>query len=298
MKVLITGGTGMVGSAIIAPLLRRGDEVYNLTTFRHHSIPGVHSIYWNPDESCVEGNVPLVDAVIHLAGFNIACKWTPENKEKIVSSRLGSTQLLMDILGKMEVKPRVLVSTSAAGYYASSGQLLTEDTPPGSGFLSDLCVHWENATSVANDLQIRRVILRVGIVLAKDNGALKKMSPLFRVGLGSDFGNGKQYMSWIHLEDLAGMYIYAIDQPHVRGIFNACAPVPVTNHEFSRALAKALHRPAFLPGIPAFMLKRFAGEMSSMLLDSQRMHSERIRQTGFTFRFNDLPSALSDLFKK
>lgn len=295
MNVLITGGTGLVGSAIIKQLVARGDNVINLSTSKKSSEKGIKHVYWNPANGEVAEHIPHADAVINLAGYSVANKWTKDNKEKIIRSRMDSTFLLMEIIRKMDKKPNVLVSTSASGYYAPSLLEQNETAPAGSGFLSELCIDWENATNIANDLGIRRVILRVGVVLAKGEGALGKMLPFFKIGAGSAIGNGKQYMSWIHLNDLANMYIHALDKENMRGVYNACTPQPVTNKEYSKTLANTIHRPFFFPNIPVFFLKFLFGEMSSMLLNSQRLSAQKIISSGFIFQFPDIKNALKDL---
>lgn len=295
MKILITGGTGLVGSAIIQKLIARGDEVINLSTSKTSSSNGIRHIKWNPKKGEISESIPQVDAVINLAGYSVANKWTKENKAKIVDSRLDSTSLLMRIISEMQNKPEVIVTTSASGYYAPSYLVQDENSPAGTGFLSELCVDWENATLKAEELGIRRVILRVGVVLAKGEGALGKMLPFFKLGAGSATGSGKQYMSWIHLDDLANMYVHAIDHKDVSGSYNACSPSPVTNYEYSKTLAKTIHRPFFFPNVPKFALDLLFGEMSSMLLNSQRLSAQKIIQTGFTFRFSAIKTALKDL---
>lgn len=295
MKILITGGTGLVGSAIIQKLIARGDEIINLSTSKSSISNGVQHIMWNPKKGEIKESIPQVDAVINLAGYSVANKWTTENKAKIIDSRMQSTELLMRIIRELPQKPKVIVTTSASGYYAPSYLVQDENAPAGTGFLSELCVDWENATLKAEELGIRRVILRVGVVLAKGEGALGKMLPFFKLGVGSATGSGKQYMSWIHLQDLADMYIHAIDNEQVSGSYNACSPNPVTNYEYSKTLAKTIHRPFFFPNVPKFALDLLFGEMSSMLLNSQRLSAQKIIQTGFHFKFTEIKSALKDL---
>lgn len=295
MKVLITGGTGLVGSSIIKKLIARGDEVINLTTrkSKEGQTGKIQNIYWNPDDTSIALPViDQVDAVINLAGYNVANRWTEKTKALIVSSRMNTTRQLMKLISNMSQKPRVMVSTSASGYYTSSDSMQDETAKPGSGFLADLCVDWEREALKAKDHSIRTVIIRVGVVLAANDGAVAKMLPFFKLGLGSATGSGKQWMSWIQLEDLSNMYIHALDFP-MEGVYNGNAPQNVTNDEYSKVLAQTLKRPYFLPNIPAFFLKLLFGEMSSMLLNSQRISAQRIQDAGFKFQYPTIREALA-----
>lgn len=299
MKVLISGGTGLVGTAIIKKLIERGDDVINLTTRKEikASSENLSHVYWNPSQGVFDGNIiESVDAVINLAGFNVANRWTPQNKQLIVDSRMQSTSLLVDACIRAARKPKVFVSTGASGFYASSFETQDENASAGKGFLSDLSLQWEKAIAPLNATSMRTVILRVGVVMDKKDGAVAKMVPFFKLGLGSATGTGKQFMSWIHLEDLANMYLYALDHASVHGTYNAVAPAPVTNAQYSKALAKAMGVPFFLPNVPSFVLKMIFGEMSTMLLNSQNISSQKIQQAGFVFRYPTIDAALQQLF--
>ncbi len=301
MKVLISGGTGLVGSEIIRKLLERGDEVYNLTTRKNYpsTQKGLTHIYWNPEQGMFNSSIlENVDAIINLAGFNVANRWTEQNKKKIVDSRMHSTKLLVDGCLKATHAPKIFISTGASGYYSSSFHLQDETASAGQGFLADLSEQWERVLQPLKSMPIRSVILRVGVVMDKKDGAVAKMVPFFNLGLGSATGSGKQWMSWIHLHDLANMYLFALDQPNIQGVYNAVAPAPVTNAAYSKALAHALNRPFFLPAIPEFALKLLFGEMSSMLLNSQNISSKKIQEAGFKFQYQTIDSALQQLFEK
>lgn len=306
MKIVISGGTGLVGKKIISLLHQRGDEVIILTTRKDSLVKEGTPVYWNPEQWLTHTNwneeaqralkaMEGANAVIHLAGFNVANRWTEENKRKMVQSRLDSTSCLVKMIQALHAMPEVFVSASAVGIYSSSDTLQSETAPSGEHFLGKLSSDWEHA-SFPLDASTRRVVLRIGVVLDAQDGAVAKMLPFFRLGLGSATGSGKQWMSWIHLEDLARMFIFAIDQAQVRGVYNAVSPEPCTNAAFSKALAKALHRPFFLPPVPAFLLKIVFGEMASMLLVSQRISSKKIQDVGFEFRYPHVQTALASLF--
>jgi uncharacterized protein len=306
MKVIITGGTGLVGRKIIELLHGRGDAVVNLSTRKTSTSAHAHSVFWDPEkwntssEWNEEARMALEamkdsHAVIHLAGFNVANRWTEANKRKMVQSRLESTQCLIRMLRALPSMPEVFVSAGAIGIYSPSDQWQSEDAPVGNHFLGQLSSDWESA-SLSLESTLRRVVLRIGVVLDARDGAVAKMLPFFKLGLGSPTGSGKQWMSWIHLNDLARMFVYAVDQSNIRGTYNAVAPDPVTNTAFSKALAKALKKPFFLPAVPAFVLKMLFGEMASMLLVSQRISSQKIQGTGFSFEYSRIEPAFNSLF--
>jgi uncharacterized protein (TIGR01777 family) len=297
MKILISGGSGLVGSYLIKLLLDKGHEVVNLSTRNmQSSTPRLTHLQWNPEKNFIPSNAfDGVDGVVNLAGFSVANRWTKANKELMTSSRLNSTHLLVETIMRLEQKPTVFVSASAVGIYKSSLEMQTEESASANGFLADLTAQWEEA-STKLESELRRCVLRIGVVLDKHDGAVAKMVPFFKLGLGSATGSGRQYMSWIHLHDLASMFVYALEHSQVRGIYNATAPVPVNNHEFSKCLAEAIHKPFFLPAVPGFALKMLFGEMATMLLNSQRISSKKIEDAGFEFRYRELKPALTQLF--
>jgi uncharacterized protein (TIGR01777 family) len=297
MKILISGGSGLVGSYLIKLLLDKGHEVINLSTRNIESTtPRLTHIQWNPEKHFIPENAfQGIDGVVNLAGFNVANRWTEANKALMTSSRMNSTHLLVEKIMRLEHKPKVFVSASAVGIYKSSLEMQSEVAEPAHGFLADLTSQWEEASATLES-ELRRCVLRIGVVLDKHDGAVAKMIPFFKMGLGSATGSGLQYMSWIHLHDLASMFVYALENNHVKGIYNATAPVPATNHAFSKCLAETMHKPFFLPAVPGFALKLLFGEMATMLLNSQRISSKKIEDAGFVFRYRELKPALSQLF--
>lgn len=258
---------------------------------------GVRLSAWDP----AKGEPPAdslreADAVIHLAGEPVAQRWSAEVKRRIRDSRVTGTRNLVEALKKLRQRPATLICSSAIGYYGSRGEeVLTESSGPGSGFLPEVCVAWEDEARAAETLGMRVVTVRTGIVLDTRGGALPRMLPPFKMGMGGRLGSGKQWMSWIHLQDLAALYHLALTQP-VRGALNGVAPYPVNNADFTRALAAAVHRPAFLP-MPGFALHVLFGEMADVLLASQRVAPKAAEAAGFRFRFPQLEPALADLLK-
>ena len=257
-----------------------------------------HERIWNPaagelDPAQLDG----IDAVVHLAGEPIAPgRWTARRKREILESRTGSTRLLSEVLARLTTPPSVLISASAIGYYGNRGDVrLDEESGPGSGFLAEVCVAWEQAVEPARRAGIRVAIPRIGVVLARHGGALAPLLLPFRLGLGGRLGHGRQYMSWIHIDDLVAAFQHALDQPDLEGPFNAVAPNPVPNTEFTKTLARVLHRPAFLP-IPVPILRLALGELAEpLLLDSTRLTPSRLESTDFRFTHPKLEEALSSL---
>ncbi len=294
MRVLITGAGGLIGAALTSRLESDGVPVAHLT--RQRVLASDPSrIYWHPpsgtlDPAALEG----FRTVVHLAGDNIASgKWTPDKKKRIYSSRVTGTTLLCRILANLEQKPKTLICASAIGYYGDGGdEQLTEDSGPGQGFLAEVCTAWEQAAASAVEAGIRVVHLRFGMVLSGRGGALPRMLPVFRLGLGGPLGMGRNWMSWIALEDAVGVMLYAMDARRMKGAVNVVAPNPVQNRDFARALGAALHRPAILPA-PAFAIKLLLGEMGrELLLSSSRVTPQRLEQKGFTWRYPDIDEAL------
>ncbi len=257
-----------------------------------------HERVWNPaagelDPAQLDG----IDAVVHLAGEPIAPgRWTARRKREILESRTGSTRLLSEVLARLTTPPSVLISASAIGYYGNRGDArLDEESGPGSGFLAEVCLAWEQAVEPARRAGIRVAIPRIGVVLARHGGALAPLLLPFRLGLGGRLGHGRQYMSWIHIDDLVAAFQHALDQPDLEGPFNAVAPNPVPNTEFTKTLARVLHRPAFLP-IPVPILRLALGELAEpLLLDSTRLTPSRLESTDFRFTHPKLEEALSSL---
>jgi uncharacterized protein (TIGR01777 family) len=298
MRVAITGSTGLVGSGVVDYLSAGGHEVVRLA--RRLAAPGGNAVLrWDPvtreiDAAGLEG----VDAVIHLAGENVGSgRWTASRKAAIRDSRVNGTRFLCDSLARLARPPKTLVCASAIGIYGDRGeQQLTEASPAGKGFLAEVCREWEAASAPAARKGIRVVALRIGMVLSSKGGALSRMLPLFRSGFGGVLGSGRQYVSWIALDEIPLILLHALHCGDLRGPVNAVAPRPVTNREFTEALGKALSRPTPLP-VPVFALRlAVGGEMAgALLLASARVVPRRLEETGYPFRFPDLPAALRHL---
>ncbi len=295
MHCLLTGGTGFIGSALCRRLAASGAAITVLSRepARAASIlpRGVRCI-----RSLAElGSQDAFDAVINLAGEPIAAgRWSDARKRLLRESRIGLTQELVAWMARAERRPAVLLSASAIGFYGDQGDApLTEDSPAHSEYQHELCADWEEAALRAQLLGVRTVVLRIGLVIGRDGGFLQRMLPPFRMGLGGPVGHGRQWMSWVHREDVLGMIEWLLERTDLQGVFNATAPSPVTSSDFARALGAVLHRPAVLP-LPAPVLKLAFGEMSTLLLTGQRVLPARAEREGYRFRFADIRSALSE----
>jgi uncharacterized protein (TIGR01777 family) len=289
MRCIVSGGTGFIGRRVVARLRERGHEV------AVWSRRGEAPFEWDP--LCggpSADSLAGVDAVVHLAGEPVAQRWNAEIKGRIRDSRVLGTRGLVDAIGLLTRRPSVLVSASAIGIYGDRGdEVLAEGSAPGKGFLVDVCRQWEAEADRAATLGLRVAKLRIGFVLGKDGGALGQMAPIFRAGLGGPLGSGKQWMPWIHADDVAELFAHAVEAP-VSGVWNATAPHPVTNAEFTRELGKALHRPAMFP-VPPFALKLAFGELAQHMLDSARVIPEAATKVGFAFRYETVDKALAGL---
>ncbi len=296
MRVLVSGASGFIGSAVRQALMAGGHDVYILSRKETRE---PKTFKWDiASKTSSLADIESLDAVIHLSGESIGDKrWSPSQKKRIVDSRLDSTRFLIDLLDESGLRPNVFMSASAIGVYGDRGsEVLDESSDPGNGFLASLVLDWEHEASKAREVADRVVYLRTGVVLAAHGGALAKQLPLFRAGLGAVLGNGNQYLSWIHIEDEIRAILAALTNAQISGPVNLVSPNPVTNLVFSRALAKALHRPLLFKA-PAFILelafgKEFADEM---LLVSQRVTPAALVKEGFEFKFPQLESALLDL---
>jgi uncharacterized protein (TIGR01777 family) len=302
MKILVTGSSGLVGTALVSALARGGHTVCRLV--RPHSAGGEGAkegfvVAWNPATGELGGAGVGADAVVNLAGASIADgRWTAQRKALLRSSRIDTTRELVGALTKMNARPSVLVSASAIGYYGDRGdETLTEDSKRGGNFLAGLAQEWEAEALKAEALGIRVVLGRFGIVLAREGGALPKMMLPFKIGLGGKLGSGRQWMSWVTLEDVVGILRFAIENPPVRGAINIVSPQPLQNLEFTKVLAEAMRRPALFPA-PTFALRLALGEMAdALLLSSQRVLPRAIEKLGYRFLHADLPTALKSLVK-
>jgi len=293
MNCLLTGATGFIGRHLVDHLLANGHSVNYLGRQRSTSLDTRAAFhYWDRQDEPRLESVPRLDAVFHLAGEPVAQRWTAEVKKRIMESRIDGTRKLVSAIGKLKYKPSVLVSTSAVGCYGDRGdQVLTEASTAGDGFLADVCKGWEREATRATEFGLRVALLRVATVLGKDGGALKTMLVPFKVGIGGRFGDGKQWMPWIHLDDLVSLYVFAAENGSAEGPLNAAAPETVTNEQFTKTLGKVLGRPTFIPA-PRFALQAVLGELAGFVLSSQKVIPEATERAGFKFRFGQLEQAL------
>lgn len=299
MKILVTGSTGLAGTALVSDLQRAGHTVCRMVRpgTRAEAIRGSEGfdVRWDPTSGELGAAGVGADAVVNLAGASIAeGRWTPERKKLLRTSRVDTTRALVGALAKMAARPRVLVSASAVGIYGDRGdEMLTEESKPGRGFLSEVAREWEAEAEKAEALGIRVVRARFGVILDKDAGALPKMARPFQFGVGGRIGSGQQWMSWITLADTVAILRFALENGSARGPINVVSPQPVRNLEFTKALAAALHRPALFPA-PAFALRLILGEMAdALLLSSQRVVPGKLRHLGYSFLHGDLETGLA-----
>ncbi len=294
LRILISGASGLVGSALTAYLETCGHEVLALT---RNPRPGSSDLRWDIQAGEIDlTGAGKIDAVVHLAGENVAGRWTKRKKHRILSSRRDGTRLLSEAIARLPEKPSVMVSASGINYYELNPlNLQDEDSPIGTSFLAEVCRAWEDNTRAAREAEIRVVNLRIGFVLTPAGGGLKLMLPAFRCGLGGPIGNGRQRLSWISIDDLTDIIHTCVCDERYRGAVNAVAPEPVTNREFSRALGQTLHRPAILPA-PAFALKALLGDFArETVLPDLPVYPKRLQENGYQFRFASLESALAHL---
>jgi len=295
MRVVVSGASGLVGAALCPALQAAGHEVVALV---RSDLPGVR---WDPEADTIDAaGLEGCDAVIHLAGENIAGgRWNHSRKARIRDSRIHGTRLIAETLAGLETPPRALITASAIGYYGHRyGEVLPEYADPGTGFLPDVCGAWESAAEPAREAGIRVATVRLGVVLSQNGGALAKMLTPFRLGVGGRIGKGDQYMSWIALDDVVGVFQHVLAHDALKGPVNGVAPHPVTNLEFTKTLGRVLSRPTILP-LPAIVAKLALGEMAQdLLLASTRVEPERLKQTGYRFRFPELEGALRYLLNK
>jgi uncharacterized protein len=300
MRILITGGTGLIGSKISHSLLAEGHSVAILSRSLDKGRQlGIETLVWQPKKELPPAQaLEHTDVVVHLAGEPIATgRWTEEQKRRIRDSRVLSTRNLVAGLRRAEVGPKALICASAVGFYGDRGnEELTEQSSAGTGFLSEVCQEWEQEAKIAQELGIRVVLVRIGIVLAKEGGALPQMLPIFKLGLGGSLGDGQQWFPWIHIEDIVGIFQHAILQETLAGPINAVSPGIVTNARLTETLSATLHRPAILT-VPGFALRFAVGEMANLLLASTRVIPQVAIFTGYEFKFPSLPKALSQLIQ-
>jgi len=295
MKLVVTGGTGFIGRALCQALEDAGHALVILTRTAT-SAGGARRrfVTWQPPASGPwQRELDGAEGVVNLAGESIITRWTPAKKQRMADSRLNTTRALITAINRAARRPAVLISASAIGYYGPHGdESLDEHAPPGSDFLAQLCQQWEDAARDAEPLGVRVVRLRIGLVLARDGGALARMLPPFQWGLGGPLGSGRQWMSWIHRDDVIGLIRLALEDARVSGALNATAPTPVTMRELTSTLGRVLRRPAILP-VPAAALTLLLGEMAHLLLTGQRVVPAKAQQMGYPFRYPTLEAALS-----
>jgi uncharacterized protein len=294
-RILVSGVSGTIGAALLPSLKTRGYDVVRLV---RSPVAGDEQITWDPAKAVAPERVSGFDAVIHLAGESIVGRWTEEKKKKIRDSRVLGTTHLAQALAQAKNKPEVFVCSSAIGYYGDRGdELLREESPSGSGFLPDVCREWEAATKAAQDAGIRTVQMRTGVVLSTRGGALAKMLTPFKLGVGGILGDGRQWMSWIDVQDMVGAIHHILKTDLLQGPLNMVAPGAVTNAEFTKTLASVLQRPAILP-MPEFAVKLVFGEMGeTVLLGSQRVEPAQLVSSGYPFRFRELRASLQALLR-
>ncbi len=302
MRVLVTGASGFLGSAVCDALLARGDETVGLTRDPQRARKGNPTVTWHawnpaaerPPASALAG----IDSVVNLVGEPIDQRWTETAKQRIRDSRVRSTKNLVDAISGTEPRPKTLVSQSAVGYYGDRGEaMVDESTPPGSTFDAEVCVAWEAAARDVETVGVRVVVIRTGLVLDPEHGVLKQLLLPFKLGVGGPLAGGGQYMPWIHIDDEVRLLLWALDTDSASGTYNATAPNPVTNREFSKALGRVLGRPAVIP-LPKLALKaRFGGELGEVATGGQRTVPRRALDAGFEFRHPELEPALSDLLR-
>lgn len=294
MRVAITGATGFIGTRLIGRLQREGMSIRILGR-RDPEISGVEFVEWTLANEPAASAFEDVDAVVHLAGEPLAQRWSDEVKRRIRESRVQGTQSLVRAIGKLASRPSVLIGASAIGYYGDRGdEVLNENSGSGHDFLAQVCIEWERESRRAEDLGVRVTLLRTGVVLGRDGGALQQMLPPFKAGVGGPVGSGEQWVSWIHIDDLTSLIAFALRQPRLSGPLNGTSPNPVRNSGFAKSLGSALHRPSLVP-VPAFGLRLMFGEMATVVLGSQRVLPEAALKAGYSFEYPELLPALQQI---
>lgn len=301
-KILITGATGLIGKSVFGKLISRGYKIQVLTRNvgkARLKIPGAEEyVYWKYPYDSAENWSEGADAVIHLAGENIVSgRWSEKQKEKIMRSRIESTKYIVDLISRASIKPGVLICASATGYYGNTKLPVDENSAPGGDFLAELVKKWEEEAATVEKFGVRRVSVRTGIVLDKNDGALVKMIIPFRYFVGGPLGDGMQWMPWIHINDLADLFLFALENADINGAVNATAPNPVTMNEFAKTLSRVLNRPSFFR-VPGLLLKIIMGEASGIILNGANVLPRKAMEAGFKFRYEHLAEALKNILGK
>jgi len=296
--ILITGATGMIGKRVTT-VLRNAGHYISVLSRKHADIPGVKTYIWDVykqqiDPACMKG----VDTIIHLAGENIASeKWTAKRKQQLIDSRVLSTRLLHKTIKETGANVRDFISASAVGYYGDCGEeILTEENAPGFGFMAECCKQWEDEIDKGKTYGLRIVKLRIGVLLAKGEGALASLEKPVKFFVGAPLGSGKQWIPWVHVDDIVAMFCAAVENPLMIGAYNACAPFPVTNETLTKTIAEKLHRPVWPVKVPEGVLKFILGEMSDVIFISTNTSAQKLLSTDFRFKYTQLQDALSDIY--
>jgi uncharacterized protein len=305
MNVIITGGTGVIGQALTTELIQAGHQVIIFTRNPQKSVADAQMARWDYDN--IESFLPYIetaDAVVHLAGENLAgegffpSRWTPDRRQRIIDSRVKTGKALTEAIRQAQRKPGIFIQASAIGYYGPRGdENINENDKPSSDFLAEVCVEWENATKALDEMGVRRAVIRTGIVLTTNGGALPRLLLPYKMFVGGPFGNGQQWYSWIHIADQVAAIRFLIENPEATGNFNLTAPNPKRNRDFGRILGRVINRPSWIP-VPAFALTLLFGEVTTTVLDGQRVQPARLQQLGYKFKYSELEPALRDLINK
>lgn len=300
-KVLISGGSGLIGSRLSKMLLEKGYEVAHLSRTSGKKSDEIKTIVWDVENRFLNADeIAPYDYIFHLAGAGIVeKKWTEEQKKIIIESRTQTARLLKNAIAQNIQKPQAFISASAIGYYGltTSDHIFKENEAPGNDFLADSCVKWENAVDEVAEIGIPTTKIRIGLPLSKKGGALKEMAKTVKLGFGAAFGSGKQWMPWIHIDDLCAIFIHVLENK-ITGTFNAAVPVEsqLNNQAFTKQLAKTLKKPLWLPNVPAFVLKLILGQRAQLILTGSRIDSTKIQENGFSFEYKKLEDALGEIY--
>ena len=296
--ILLTGGTGLIGSILTKQLIAKGYTVSHLSRGPGKN-PNVKSYLWDVaneeiDPRCIYG----VDTIVHLAGAGIAdSRWTDKRKKELIDSRTKSIGLIYGVMKKHPHQVKNVISASATGYYGTrEDELLTEESTPSFDFLSTCCIEWEQAVEKGEAMGLRILKFRTGVVLNKNGGALPQLAAPIKLGAGSPLGSGKQWIPWIHWQDVIDIYLTGIENTTLKGVYNMVAPNPVTNKQMTQAVARQLHKSLWLPNVPAFALKLLLGEMAEVVLGSDKVSSKKIEQAGYVFKYADIAAALKEIY--